>query len=195
MRFAFLFLTVFSISFLYGQSDSAVLDKKFKFRDGIYTTNFELIENAPKYPDYLLEIKHDFGALFNVHSYYFYKEGNNRQTYEDSLFAYVYNGTLLIEFKNDFYKPILVGAITTFFSEVIVDYTDQYSKAYHKLFFVDLLSGKADRLYPENIEDIIERDRELYSDYSSLSYKKQNKTLYSFVLKYNSRNPIIIRQF
>lgn len=192
MKHILILLIICQSLYLFGQSESVKFDNTFRFKNGIYTTNTEILTNNPKYPDYLIAVKTGIATIFDEPSYYYYKDTCDKKPFDDFLFAFVYDGQLLIHYKNNFHKLILTGAISTFFTEVIYNYTDRYSKAYDQLYFVDFMSGAMDKLNPETIDDIIKQDSLLYSEFSSLSYSKQKKILYSFVLKYNKRNPVFI---
>jgi hypothetical protein len=176
---------------LFGQSDSTLFDNTFKFKDGVYRTYKELLKNEPKYLNYRIDAKAD--GLFGKITFVIYDQMLNMQPFEDSVFAYVNNGTLAIFYMNHFYKLILKGTISTFYIETINVYSSGYTTKDDKLFFVDLMTGTIDKLNPSNINEFIKRDNELYSTYSTASESKIRKTLYSFILKYNQRNPLYIR--
>jgi len=178
---------------LYAQTDSVQLDSKFHFKNGIYSSNLEVLNNNPKYPDYFLETRRGSEVIFGGSAYNFYNKLSNKQPYTDSLFAFVDNGVLLVYYKRDFHKLILTGAISTFFTENTIQYSTNYATIEDHLYFLDLETGNIDKLKPEKIDSIIKRDSQFYTDYSSISYSDKKKILYSYVLKYNKRNPIYIK--
>jgi hypothetical protein len=111
-----------------------------------------------------------------------------------------------VRYKNQIYKLILTGAISTFFIEhdrnlylsnpgyskyFVFPRTDTYEK--DKLYFFDLKTGKIDILNRSKIERIIRRDGMLFASFSNISKSKQKKILYSYILKYNLSHPIYIK--
>lgn len=188
---AILFI-ILNSCYVFGQSDSFLFESKSHFKNGIYTTNEEVLRNDPKYPGYMLGESKPF---LGERSYYYFKDTLNKLPYNDDLFAVVFDGNLFINYQNRFHKLILTGAISTFYTEVVVNYSYRYYQAYDYLYFVDLMAGTIGKLKPGNIDYIMQRDHLLYSEYSNLPDRKKKKVLYSFVLKYNSRNPIYIQPY
>ena len=173
------------------QNDSALFNHEFKFRDGIYTKNVEVLMNEPKYSINEVEAKVD--VLLGKMKFYYLGESSKREPLADSIFAYVEEGILRVYYKNQFHKLILKGPILTFYTETTITYSSGYVDKNDKLYFVDLLTGKIDRLTPDKIDSVIKRDSELYLKFSNLSESQKRKTLYSYILKYNQNNPFYIK--
>jgi hypothetical protein len=201
MRLLVLFCVILLCNSLLAQSDSVLFNKDFKFKDGIYTQNIEFIRNSPKYRKDEIEVKGDVRS--GKVKFYLREESSKNYPLQDSIFAYVEQGNLFFCYENRFYRPILKGPISTFYIEKVktvqapnlsnnqtVPMRTQYKD--DKLFFVDILTGKIDRLTPNNIDYVIKRDNQLYLKFSEVSNSKKNKTLYSYVLKYNQDNPLYI---
>jgi hypothetical protein len=181
---------------LSAQTDSALFDRSFKLKKGIYTSYFEILENSPKYPDYLIETNNDI--VFGKLSMNFYDQNMIQQDIKDEVFAYVQEGYIVVKYDNQFYKLILTGPISTFYKEKITSNSPYnspitYTTVDDKLFLFDLRTGYINKLNLKNIDWILKRDSVLYTSYLALSDSKKRKTLYSFILKYNQRNPIYIR--
>ena len=87
------------------------------------------------------------------------------------------DGSMLISCTNEFRNE----NSTTGFN----NYTDV-------LDYVDLKTGKTNLLKPQNITEIFFHDPELYNEFNRLSESKQRKLIYSYVLKFNKRNPLYI---
>jgi hypothetical protein len=187
-------LLLLSLISLEGYSqDSTLFDSKFKFRDGVYTSCLELIKNSPRYFDRNFKIvansKNGLGSI------YCYDKVGNLIQITDSIFAAVSKSKLYVRFGNRFYNLILVGSISTFVIETVHNYSAGNSSTDNDLFFVDLNTGRIDRLNNINMDYIFKRDSLLYKDFLSISPSKRKKTLYSFILKYNQRHPIYIKTF
>jgi hypothetical protein len=187
MRHLLLFILLLKPGIFYCQSDSAVFDRDFRFRTGIYTSYREVLENAPKYPDCSPEIKVDpwFGRV----SLNYYDRQHMKNPLPGDIFACAHSGEIYIWYAGRFNRLIMKGAISAFYDELVIDYMTGYSESYYKTYFVDLETGNIERMYPENVDGVIQRDSLLFAEYSKLSYPKKRKILYSYILKYNSRNP------
>lgn len=175
---------------LFSQGDSIIFNNLI-FKNGIYTSHEEILKNDPKYFNCKLEI--EIGWVLGKSTYFYYDQASIKQPFEDPIFAISIDGKLLIKYKDQFCRLILKGPISTFFTEKIYKYSTVYTYTENKLYFLDLTSGTIHLLTPENIDWLFKRDSELYSTYSKVSEKKKKKTLYSYVLKYNHRNPLYIK--
>ncbi|NVO19212.1 MAG: hypothetical protein HXX13_05895 [Bacteroidetes bacterium] len=186
-------LVLTNVFTVHAQSDSALFDKNFRFRDGIYTSPREVLDNNPRYPGCQLMGKYSAESIFGRPTYHYFKHGTDMGEYIDSLFAFVSEGQLLINYRHDFHKMILLGTISTFLVDAF--HIDENGDAgiVDKLYFVDFTNGNINKLLPENVEYIFKHDRQFYKSFVSASYMKQKKTLYSFVLKYNALHPIYFR--
>lgn len=181
---------LFGYRFLFSQESNSIFDNQIKLKEGVYTTLSEIIENNPKYHDCLFETKVDF--WFGKMSIYYTDKFGAKHEFKDTILLVVEDGKRYVKYKNGFYKLILTGAISTFFIETSV-YSAGYEDKQAKLYFWDVKTGKTDKLNHTNIDEIIRRDSTVYSSYSAISDSKKAKTLYSYVLKYNLRNPIYIK--
>jgi hypothetical protein len=85
------------------------------------------------------------------------------------------------------------GAISTFIVEKTRNQYPGYMEEVQKVFFYDLKTGIIDKLTPNNAENFLMRDNELYTTFSDLNMIQKNKMIYSYILKYNTRNPIYIK--
>jgi hypothetical protein len=186
---AFFLLLTFSLR----AQDSTLFDSKFKFKEGIYTSYTEVLKNSPKFQVSLLDVKVEpfFG---NVSIYYYDKLGKQKK-FTDSLFAIVHEGKFGIIYRKQFNKLILTGPISTF---IIRTYYNDVAGNPHnidRLFYVDLMTGNIEELYQRSISDVIKRDMSLFHEFEEMSTSKRAKTLYKFILKYNLRNPIYIKNY
>jgi hypothetical protein len=191
MRYFLIVIVILECFALQAQNESAAFNAKFRLKNGIYTSNVEIMNNDPKYPECMLEV--DDYSLFGRASYNYYKENSEMLPYTDSLFAFVKSGILTIYFGNKFRRLIVTGAVSLFFTESTISYTNGYSHTDDRLLYFDLITGEIGKLNPRNMDEIFKRDTFIYSEYSQLSEIKGKKALYSTVIKFNMRNPIYIR--
>ena len=191
MRHILIIIIILTTHCLFGQSDSSLFNSVFRFKDGVYTQNKEVLINEPKYLKHEVEAKVD--VLLGKLKFYYIGESSAKHPLTDSIFAYVEQGSLFVYYKNQFHKLILKGPISTFYIETTTKYSTGYVDKYDKLYFVDILTGEINRLTPDNIDKVLKRDDELYLIFSNSSDSKKKKTLYSYIIKYNQNNPLYIK--
>lgn len=166
------------------QNNRAVFDANFVFNDGIYTTYAEVVQNRPKYPDRFIEI--DVDIWFGQEKRSLIDTNNTKRKYSDRLFAVAKDGILSIYDGSNLSGLIIKGTISTYAARKF----DGNGNLYHILYFVDFKTGKSEKLKPQNILVVFERDQELHAQFNKLSKKKQKKFLYAYIKEFNRRNPI-----
>jgi hypothetical protein len=191
MKYILICLSIFKTFLVYGQIDSTVFDRNFNFKNGIYSTYAEVLSNNPKYPGY--KIDHNAQFYYSKIQFYYFDRDLNKQPFNDSVFAIAEEGILFVKYKNQLFKLMNKGAISTFIVEKTRNQYPGYMEEVQKVFFYDLKTGIIDKLTPNNAENFLMRDNELYTTFSDLNMIQKNKMIYSYILKYNTRNPIYIK--
>lgn len=195
MRIIILIFILIRSTYSFAQGDSAIFDKNFKLREGIYTSYLQILNNTPEFPDYKVSV--DVNAFTGFTYIYFYDPDGFKHSFKDSMqtvFAVVQNGDLFLWFEKTFQKLVLVGSISTFIFQTKFDQSTNYAKFENHLYFYDIQSGSRNNFDCINLESIIQRDSSLYLEFSKLTKTQAKNQLYSFVLKYNFRNPIYIKK-
>jgi len=192
MKYLALFIFLISSEFLLAQDEVSVFDNQIKLEEGVYTSLSEILENSPKYYDCRFEYKVDY--WFGKTSIYYFDKTGTRHEFNDTILLIVEDGVRYVNFKNHFCKLILTGAISTFYIENTYLYANGQNLVDTRLYFWDVLTGLINKLNRNTIDEVLQRDNFIYSTYSGISDSKKEKTLYSYILKYNSRNPILIRK-
>jgi len=172
--------------------DSIKFDHNVEFTRGVYTKPEQLLTNSPKYsncaysPNVMSKKGKQGGILF-------YSSGEKRM-FRDTLFAFIEKGDLLVFHDRRFYELSTKGAISLFDQETKHLYHTELEPESFVVYYLDVLTGKMGVVTRANIEEILVRDEELHTQYSTLP-KSQKKKLYkSYIQKYNARNPIYIKK-
>lgn len=190
MKNYLLFILIFFPCTLFSQSTNGEFCFKIDLKNGIYSTYQEVLKNNPKYPDCVLRVQH--ARLDTV--FYNYVDKNSRvHDYEDAVFAIVNNNILYIRNHGGFYKVIIRGPISIINREVYLTYFNGITDAENQIFIVDFETGEILKFKTYILEEILKRDRELFTEFSKLSNSKKKNSLYSYILRYNERNPILIK--
>ena len=190
MKHFILFVFLVLPEFLLSQEDISIFNNQTILNEGVYTSLSEVLNNSPKYYDCRFESKVDY--WFGKTSIYYFDNLETRHEFNDTILFVVEEGNRYVKFKKHFCKLILTGAISTFYIENTMVYSNGYSNTQTDLFYWDLQTGMMDKVNVTNMDEILKRDNSIYSIYSVLSNSVKKKTLYSYILKYNSRNPVYI---
>ena len=188
MRHFIILLLFFLPEFLFSQEDALIFNGKTVLKEGVYTTISEVLSNSPKYHDCRFEVKVDF--WFGKTSIFYFDASGTQHEFNDTILFVVEEGNRYVNYKNHFCKLILTGAISTFYIENTTVYSSQTSYTHTNLYFWDIQTGIMDKVNITNLDEILRRDNSIYSTYSGVSDSVKKKTLYSYILKYNARNPI-----
>lgn len=193
MRFYLIFLTILCSELIFSQTDKLILGNLTYLHEGIYTLFSQIEDNNPKYNSCLFE--NDGNLLLEYISVYYYDKGGIKKALEDRILLAVQSEKKYVQFQNRLYELILLGAISIFSLETTNAYSSgkQYTSA--KFYYLDLKTGAIDKLNTTNIDPIIKQDSILYSSFLDIPQKKREKILYSYVLKFNMRNPLYIKEY
>lgn len=191
--------------------DSVLFSNSFTFADGIYKTLEELKTNSPGFPDCRLDVENNTGMI-NTADLYYTNARKTRLLYNASLYATVVDGRISIFYKNKLNALFLRGAISTFILQEVVTTTQyqQQSMGYGypgfgpavpvttshvetNIYFLDYETGMILKVEKDNLAPVIQRDTELYAQFSKIKGDSNHKKSYPFISQYNSRNPVYIR--
>jgi hypothetical protein len=167
-----------------------VFNNQIELKEGVYTSIPEVLINNPKYFDCRFETK--VGFWFGNTSIYYYDLSGTRHEFNDTILFVVEDGNQYVKYGNHFCKLILTGAISTFYIENTIIYTNHYANTQTDLYYWDIETGTMGRVNVSNMDEILKRDSSINAVYSGISNSLKRKTLYSYILKYNAHNPIYI---
>lgn len=172
--------------------DSVIFDKDTYMESGIYTEVDQLKTNSPKYYNYKTDYS-AFKLLSENPAYNYYDNQGEHIKYRDTLFAYSEGGELVIYYKKWWRKLITKGAICTFFVDI---HSGMETIKLSYMYYFDFNTGKIGYVpnNQERLDRLFKRDSELYNEFSSLSKSKKKKQYFSYILRYNERNPIYIKK-
>jgi hypothetical protein len=196
MRVLIFFFVLIQSAYSFAQIDSVIFNNNFKFKEGIYTSYLQILNNEPQFLKAKIFIEYSSNSKHS--RAFYYSEVGEKQFIDDSLnyvLAIANGDGLFIKYKNRYYKPILYGAISIFLIQTIFDPNSIHAKSGDQMYIYDLKSGIISYYNYNNLDSIFQRDIILYSDFSSIPKSKATNQLYSYVLKYNSRNPIYIKLY
>ena len=187
----------------------------FNFVDGIFLDFDQVKKNTPvdkarilttlDYNDNDFFNKITSESIFSFHN----NVGEKFDIPVKTIWGYADNGVLYKKVNQNFYRVTIVGAICHFVAYVTsysynsrpyynsYDYYNYgYSPAYKnentdlKQYIIDFKTGKTLEYNTKNLEVLLMQDPELYDEYISLRKKKKNQLKFTYIRKFNERNPI-----
>lgn len=214
IKFFILFLLTSS---LFAQNDSLdlqVFDSDFDFNDGIFLSFDQVKTNSPISKNRII-------SILSVSDYNFFEEtldedkvafydqsGARAEVKTSKIWGYSDEGTLHINWNDDFYRIAITGSICHFVAnKVINSYTyNPYSSSHYydpyssptsssvelRQYILDFKTGIVYDYSPKNLEIVLMNDPELYDEYNNLKRRKKKKLMFVYVRKYNSRNKTYI---
>ena len=203
-----IFLFILFVGYLlsgFGQEvDSVKFDKHTYFEPGIYTNLNQLFINTPKYYDY--KIISESKNIVADKLFFFDNQGNQIE-FNDTVFAYIEENGFYNYYKGDLHLLSSKGSISIFFIGHTLAYGRNVSIVFEAnapivteavaMYYFDIKSGVINWIqpnHPELLEPLFVRDKELYDEFSNLSKSKKKKRYYSYILKYNERNPFYVKK-
>lgn len=196
---------IFTANSFFGQNDSVWFERK----EGLYLDYLQFRENRPiTKPQIITNI--DTSQLDFFTKVVSQKEilimtpsGTEEKIFSKDLWGYFQNGILYIYYDNAFYKVPVLGAISYFIGTQEITYYSGVGWGYPygmvgvpvktrelKDFLMDYYTGK---IYPfsiEQLEELLKKDAEIYSEFTRLS-RKQKKNKYKYYIRlFNEKHPV-----
>jgi hypothetical protein len=187
------------------QSDSVKYDAIAGSMDGVFLTYGDFRHNRSiKRDDILMEgdkTQLDYvgkslsGEFFNYNF-----NGVQHRTECRTVFGFVQNNTFYVNYRGDFYRIPVFGAISYFVANVTVVnsfYDPRFgypvttaNTTEVREFIMNFYDGTVLPLSPGLAEEMLRRDEALFSEYKKLKKKRRKEELYRFIRRYNERHPV-----
>jgi hypothetical protein len=117
-----------------------------------------------------------------------------------TLFGFMRNNTFYVNYKGEFYRVPVFGAISYFVAEVVVSnanfdprfgYPGGTSTSTEvREFVMDFYDGQIEELSLGKAEALLSRDADLYQRFKKLKRSRQKDELYRFIREYNALHPV-----
>ncbi len=215
-RLLFILITISLGTLLSAQNDSAKLtryDYSFSFKEGLYLDFYSFSNNSPlqfqslSYPSYgdkdffqildtakTISFFDDYGIVVTINS--------------NNLWGYSRNGKPYIYWAEKFNLVPFVGAVSHFITTIKVQYStyrDPFYDPYYynpsartyqseeiRQYLIDMETGNILEYSLKNVESILQREPEIYTDFSKLSKRKKSKQMFYYIKLYNEKRGLWI---
>lgn len=199
-------ITVFN-SFLFSQHDSLPFPSSLNMNDGIFLTYQDFRYNKPIAKNQIISNLNidqlDFIGKTLKQENFSVKENNTKTIINTkSVWGYIQNKTLYLNYKNDFYRVPVFGAVCYFLANVDVKgvvFPDPmfgpgvggtYNTKELREFTLNFYEGVVKEFNQSEIEKILQADKELYAEFKNLSKKNQREQISRYIRKFNDSHPV-----
>jgi hypothetical protein len=208
----FLFGLMFAgISF--SQQKSVQYTKDFEFSNGIYLSYYHFKNNNPVIAskiisDYSKTDRDFFDKVLSKNSFAYMDSTGMEQTFKSNdIWGYCQNGIVYINHGTDFNRVTIIGSISHFVAttqrQIGVSDPFMYNDPFYnpqqyayvpQQFVLDYETGKILDFNVANMEALLSRDAELYTQFSALKKKQKRDSIFLYLRKYNEKHPIYFPQ-
>ena len=197
----------FSPVLLSSQTDSSLVANDTVLLDGIFITYHDFRYNHPIIKEKLISSiskdQLDFIGKSLEKETFSYKADQNVFTINSkAVWGFFQNKTLYVNYKGNFYRVPVFGAICYLVATVEVMGSGFYDPMFGpgmgstarrqevREFLINYYNGIITEFKTDYAELLISRDKELYAEFKKLSRKKQRDQISRYIRKYNENNPI-----
>ena len=187
------------------QADSVAFTIDSKMPDGVYLQYGNFRRNDPV-TKAQMESKLDKEQLnfiektMQQETFLFYREGQPVTYNSKAVWGFFQNNTLYVNYKGDFYRVPVFGAVSYMVATVLVSNIGFYDPMYGGMgsgytretreFLIDFYDGVVTELSLDKAGNLLGRDKTLYDEFKKLSRKRQKEQLYRFIRRYNELHPV-----
>lgn len=194
--------------------DSVAYSKDYYLNEGVYLSHEDFREgNAVPRSLILTSVEKNqldfYGKLVEKTDTLIFRSGQGINVFlMDSVFGFVQNNTVYVNVEGTFCRVAVFGNISHFIGSITIESFQHPGNFYDarmqnggssitgipmrtkeiRPFLFDFYSGEITLANTENFERLIQKDKELCSEYRELSKNQQRKKMNLFIKKYNERN-------
>lgn len=204
MRFLLLILIVISTKALYAQSDSVRISAERP--DGIYLTYFDFrINNYISKEQIVSDLKKDnldfIGKTVESGKITYTTAAGTATADATQAWAYFQNKTFYINYKGEFFRVPVFGAVCYLVATVTVINSGFYDPMFGygvagtrakeiREFIINFYDGIITEFTIDRAEELISRDPQLFHEYKQLNRRNRKEQLNRYIRRYNEAHPV-----
>lgn len=205
MKVSVIVIALFIAFSALAQGDSVAFTIDSKMPDGVYLQYADFRKNDP-ITVAQIESKLDKEQLNFIEktmqqgTFTFNKEGQFATYASKGVWGFFQNNTLYVNYKGDFYRVPVFGAVSYMVATVLVSNIGFYDPMYGGMgggytretreFLIDFYDGVITELTLDKAGKLLSRDKTLYDEFIKLSRKRQKEQLYRYIRRYNELHPV-----
>ena len=208
-----IFSILFFVPFCLMAQDSIEYTPHFIFQEGIYLNYRQFRSNKPILKENIISKadKSDFGFIQNCmdeKTLVFQDSLAKIHTVNtDSIWGFCQDNTVYILFMHHFYRLPVMGTLCRFVANVkeyqdspmmgfydpisgMFDQRQQIEVNVMRTFILDVPHNRIYDFTEENVEMLIQPDKELYTEFMNLKRREKKSSYIIYLQKYNERHPL-----
>lgn len=198
------------VSLSRAQSDSVAFSKDFTLYEGLYLSYTDLRHNWPIPKEKIISnIDKDqlefYSKLIEGDKIdYIERDGNKAHIKADDVWGFCQNNVIYLNSNRSFFRITVFGAISFFLASVPITYsTPGYNMFINgpvgnstttakevRDYLMDFYTGNRVEFTLDNLEEMLKRDTEIYTEFTALSRKKKKELATRYIRKYNEKHPV-----
>jgi len=188
-------------------NDSVKCDQNLLIKEGVYLSYLDFRTQKPILKENIennLDKSHiDFiSKSVKDEKLNYLQNGQKLNTECKNIWGFYQNNTLHLNYAGEFYRVPLFGSISYLIATVEVINSGMYTPGYSGImtgpirtkemrsFLMNFYDGKIIPFSQGEAEELISRDKELYSEFKKLKAKQRKDQISRYIRKYNEQNPI-----
>lgn len=187
-------------------NDSALYITPTGIRDGIYLNYSDFRKNQAIYKAQINSQLNDtqlefLGKVTSQNKVSFTRDGVSQTVDSKEIWGFFQNNTLHVNYKGDFYRVPVFGAISYLVAKVEVPGVAFYDAGMAPMtstmptneireFLMNFYNGDIAEFTMKRLEELLSRDLVLYAEFKKLSRKKRHGRMYQYIRKYNELHPV-----
>ena len=194
---------------LFAQQKAVQYTKDFEFSNGIYLSFNNFKNNNPIIAakilsDYNKTDRDFFDKILSKSNFSYIDSSGKEQIGKcNDIWGYCQNGIVYINHGTDYNRLTIIGSICHFVAttpmKVGISDPFSYNDPYYaqqqytytsQQFVLDFETGKILEFNVSNMEPLLSRDVELYSQFSSLKKKQKRDSIFLYLRKYNEKHSV-----
>ncbi len=211
MKFNFLLLVfiIFLKNALAAQTDSVQVPADLNIADGIFLSYSDFRYNKAVLKEQIISPGNkeqlDFlGKTLEKETFSFQDSQKTTVANSKSIWGFVQNKTLYINYKGVFYRVPVFGSVCYLVATVEVVGVGFYDPMYGygtgvgtgsrrqeiREFLINFYDGIVAEFKMDDAELLLSRDQLLYAEFKKLSRRKQKEQIFRYIRKYNEAHPV-----
>lgn len=197
----------FLSGFSFSQSDSVLVPAFLDIPDGIFLTYSDFRYNKSVSKDKIISSGNkeqlDFiGKTLEKQTFIFFEGQKTIEFESKSVWGFVQNKTLYVNFKGSFYRVPVFGSICYLVATVEIVGVGFYDPMFGpgsgpsgrrqevREFLINFYDGVVTEFKMDEAELLLARDKVLYNEFKKLSNRKQKDQIFRYIRKYNEAHPV-----
>jgi hypothetical protein len=196
---------MFLWGFSFGQADSVIVPSSLEVPDAVFLSYSDFRFNKGILKEQIIsplnkELLDFVGKSLEKEMFSFYENQKATSVNSKTIWGYIQNKTLYLNYKGSFYRVPVFGSICYLVATVEVVGVGFYDPMFGptgggrrqeiREFLMNFYDGNVKEFNMDEAEVLISRDKTLYDEFKKLNRRNQKEQIFRYVRKYNESHPV-----